>query len=132
MTKKLSFPHSRTWTILAMCSYATILTATILAYLRLLPSDLKRIPYYDKIGHFMLFGFFVFFLDRALSQRSVVIGSTRWPLTLLLVTLYAIVDECLQGLSSARSLDVTDFLFGFLGIVFFLSLSRFFLTHPAR
>lgn len=127
MNKDANLKSVGSWALFTVLSYLVLLTATILAYLRLVPLEIKKIPYYDKIGHFMLFGTFAFLLDRALRQKNLKLGRISVSLAVVLVALYAAFDEVLQGFSLARSLDMTDFLSSFIGIASLVFLGRIFL-----
>lgn len=115
---------SKKWSIATGISYFVIFTATMLAYLRLIPLEIKKIPHYDSIGHFLLFGLLAFTFDHALKEKDVRVWGRSLPLGALLVACYACIDESLQFFSSARSFDLTDLFFGLLGVVVFVFVGR--------
>lgn len=90
---------------------------TLLAYEQSLPSIIKRIPFYDSIGHFGLFGMLGYFAYLAMYRRAVKIFGRCVPIGPALVGVYAIMDEALQVFSSSRVFDLGDLLSGLLGIV---------------
>lgn len=100
-----------------------IITASILAYLGLFPAEIRYIPYYDSIGHFLLFGLLTLMLDKVFREKNLLLEYL--PFASVIVTCYALIDESLQYFSSVRSFDWTDFLYGFIGIVIFTFISRF-------
>lgn len=81
---------------------------------------LNRLPYGDKAGHFFLFGILTLLIDAALlrshphlNRRLLV---SRVALTL---ALFIGLEEFSQRYFSARSFDLVDLLFSYLGVVFF-------------
>jgi VanZ family protein len=104
--------------------YGVLLAATVLAYLGLIPHALKAIPYYDSIGHFILFGTLALVLDRVFGKKDVRLLGLRLPLALVSVALYAVGDEALQGLSSARTVDWRDLAAGLFGALLLSWLGR--------
>lgn len=107
-----------------MVVYVILLTATILAYTRRIPVGIKRIPYYDTIGHFLLFGILALLLDRAMGGRNVKVFRGSVSLAALMVIGYAVIDEGLQGFSSVRTVDATDLLAGMCGVLCFVLFGR--------
>lgn len=90
-----------------------ILIINFLAYNNLLPRDLKAIPYYDSIGHFVLFGIYAFLAQIAFKGKKffhIPIGSG-------LIALYATLDEFIQKFSPNRSFYLWDLFFSLLGIL---------------
>ena len=85
---------------------------TYLADIGSFPTHLKSVPYYDSIGHFLLFGIYAFLAQCAFKGKKYF----HIPLGTTLVTLYAIADELLQKLSPNRTFDISDLLCGLLGI----------------
>lgn len=93
---------------------AFILVITYLAYKDLLPKEiLKKIPHYDSIGHFVLFGMYAYLAQLAFKGKKFLFV----PIGAVLVAVYAVIDEYLQQFSANRSYDVLDLFFGLLGIV---------------
>ncbi len=116
--------HKRTWTIAAALAFLVLASASVLAYLRLIPKVIKDIPHYDSIGHFMLFGMLAFALDHALAHRTSKFVRRDLPLGSMLVAVYATLDESAQYYSSARTFDLGDLSFSLLGILTFYLLGR--------
>ena len=121
---KSYFAHSKFWSLAALVSLFVLVIATILAYFRLIPIEIKNIPYYDSIGHFFLFGILAFSLDRALNKRMMNVARLSLPLGAALIASYAVTDESLQFFSSVRSFDLGDLSFSLLGVVICTLLSR--------
>lgn len=108
---------TKSWKFVTLFSVLVLLGATILAYFRLIPIEIKNIPHYDSIGHFLLFGTLAFSLDRALNKRMVSVAHLSLPLGGVIIASYAVVDESLQFFSSVRSFDLGDLSFSLLGVV---------------
>lgn len=91
-----------------------ILLITILAYKDLLPKEtLRKIPHYDSIGHFMLFGIYAFLAQLAFKGNKVYFI----PIGAGLVAIYATIDELLQQFSVNRSFDIGDLFFSLSGVI---------------
>lgn len=80
----------------------------------------NRIPYGDKIGHFVLYGILILLLDltsiRSLPNRSPkLIIVTMGLLLALLIGL----EEFSQKYFSKRTFDLVDLTFSYLGVTFF-------------
>ena len=101
----------------------------ILAYHGLIPREIKVIPLYDLIGHFILFGiltllFFKFletnFIHLTKQQMLSIVGGV--------VSVFAISEEFLQVMSSNRTFDLLDLLMSLLGVLIALFITRKFQT----
>ena len=112
------------WSIATTVAFFVVVSATILAYLKLIPHAIKDIPYYDSVGHFMLFGMLAFSLDHALFHRTSKFTGREFPLGSMLVAVYATLDESVQYYSSTRTFDLGDLSFSLLGILSFFVISR--------
>lgn len=96
-----------------------LLGVSFLAYLKLIPTEIKAIPFYDSIGHFVLFGMLGLIAHYAFNQKRVTVFRLAIPLGPLLAVTYACIDESLQIFSSNRTFDLGDLFFGILGIILF-------------
>lgn len=110
----------------AIAFFVFIVVVSVLAYLQILPTQYKHIPYYDSIGHFMLFGILGYLVHIACNRKHVALFGFAWPVAPVLVICYAIVDEVLQIFSSVRTFDLYDLGFGILGIATFYIIDRLF------
>lgn len=115
---------NKQWIVGAVCMGSFLVLVSVLAYLRLIPTEIKSIPYYDSIGHFMLFGMFAFAAEMAFGGRKVSALGIPLSIGASLVALYAVVDESLQAFSAVRTFDLHDLGFGLFGVVVFYLLSR--------
>lgn len=115
--------RSNKWNVIALGVFLLLLTATLLAYTKHIPVEIKQIPYYDSIGHFLLFGMLSFALYQAISEKHVELVGYSFPMSALIVVCFATVDEFLQLFSNARSFELSDLFFGILGVIIFTSLA---------
>ncbi len=120
---KLAF--ERRWLVLFALLLLFIFAVTVSADLRLLPLSRIRIPYYDKLGHFLLYGMLAFALEFALQSRAWRVGRIRIPFALLIVGALCVLDEGQQMFMPMRAADVSDFVADMLGSVCFLWVAHF-------
>ncbi len=88
--------------------------------------DLVRvIPYGDKVGHFLLFGFFSFVLNFAFKLNSFKIG--RMPIFIgsTICIAFAFVEEFTQLFIVSRTFDLIDLAVGLIGIIVFNILTHY-------
>ena len=86
---------------------------------------IRNLPYGDKIGHFLLMGFFSFLLNLALSARTVSAWKFRYLLGSLIVLTVVTAEEFSQIFIRGRTFDLGDLAADFLGIFLFGELARF-------
>ena len=86
---------------------------------------IRNFPYGDKIGHFLLMGFFSFLLNLALSGRTVSAWKFRYLLGSLIVLTVVTAEEFSQIFIRGRTFDLGDLAADFLGIFLFGELARF-------
>lgn len=106
----------RRWRLLALIYLGIFLVILGLAYTNHLPPQLGRIPYYDKIGHGVLYAIAAYLGHRILGDRWWRLGRVSVPLFALLFGLFTLAEELVQGLSPYRTLDGGDLLWSFIGI----------------
>lgn len=87
------------------------------AYTNNLPLDLlKQIPYYDKIGHVVLYAMASYLGHRVLNQRH--FRGMRWlPVFPVLFGLVMTAEEIFQGIAPYRTLDLLDLVCSLSGVV---------------
>jgi len=95
-----------------------------LAYLGLIPTALSYIPWYDLIGHFVLMGILAYLLHRATGRKSFQLLGINLPIGPSTIAVFAIIEELLQSLSSARNFSLLDLFFSLAGIVVFYLLDK--------
>jgi hypothetical protein len=81
------------------------------------PAPAARLhPYYDKIGHGVLYAIAAYLGHRILRCRWLVWNSIPLPRFALLFGLFTVAEELVQSLSPHRTLDAIDLLWSFVGI----------------
>ena len=87
------------------------------AYTNNLPLHLlQKIPYYDKIGHVVLYAMASYLGHRMLNQRH--FRGRRWlPIFPVLFGLAMTVEEIIQGISPHRTLDAWDLVCSLSGVL---------------
>jgi len=111
--------RSRRWGWpLAGFLYALAFAAILLAaYTNNLPAYLDRIPYYDRLGHVVLYCTAAYLGHRLLRYRRWGFGSWRWSLWGWLFSLGTIAEESLQALSPNRTFSAIDMACSLSGIL---------------
>lgn len=71
------------WRVLAALYAAAFLVVLLLAYTGNSPPQLSRIPFYDKIGHVVLYGIATYLGHRVLGYRRVTVLTIGVPFPLL-------------------------------------------------
>lgn len=105
------------WRLMALLYLAIFLVILVLAYTKNLPGYLNAIPYYDKIGHVVLYCVATYLGHRVLNYRHWRWGKWLLPWFPILFALFTLGEELVQGLSPNRTLDSLDLLFSGIGIV---------------
>ncbi len=93
------------------------LITLFLAYTKHLPPQLEAIPYYDKVGHVVIYAIATFLGHALLNRRTIRISGLTMPLWPLLFGSFTVTEELLQGFSPNRTLDGLDLLMSSLGIL---------------
>lgn len=104
------------WRYLLLGYILLLLIITGAAYMRLIPASLARVPLYDVIGHFVLYGIAGYLAHRAANRRWVQIGPIALPVGGLIAMGCASIEEALQSFSPNRSFDLKDLVCNGLGI----------------
>mgnify|MGYP001800182523 FL=1 len=110
---------NRTWLVAFWFYIGIILSITISAYLKIIPNEIQRFPYFDTIMHFLLMGFSAFLGHLAFNKRKINILNFSLPLVPIIISFFVLVEECLQRFSPNRSFDLLDLAAYFCGIVLF-------------
>jgi VanZ family protein len=85
---------------------------------------IRQMPYGDKIGHFLLMGFFSLMLNLALKARTFRVWRINFLLGTLIVLVVVFIEECSQIFIRGRSFDYRDLIADFAGIIIFGELAR--------
>jgi hypothetical protein len=116
--------YSRRWVVVFGAYLAVLLTIFILAYLRLIPTQLASIPLYDTVGHFILLGLAGLLAHRALNRRSFKLLGLGIPWGIFLVGVFAVLEENLQRFTAYRTYALSDLAANLCGILLFYCLDR--------
>lgn len=114
--------NNRHWLLFALM-LALILLITVGADLRIIPTRIQGIPYFDKVMHFTLYGILALLLHLALQGRALPLGRFHPPLAVIAVALLCALDEVQQSFIPYRAFDAEDYLADILGILFFVFLA---------
>jgi VanZ family protein len=114
MTDRKSQPWI--WKGLSLIYLAFFLTTLYLAYTKQLPVQFSHIPYYDKIGHVVLYFIPTYLGHRVLNYRRISMRGVRVPLFPLLFTIFTVTEECIQAFSPNRTFDLLDLFLSCCGI----------------
>jgi len=85
----------------------------------------RGVPYFDKLGHFLLMGILSFLVNLLFKAKTASFGKLRYLAGSLLVAIIVTVEELSQLFIIGRSFDPKDLLADFLGIFLFGELARF-------
>lgn len=94
-----------------------LLVIFISAYLKLIPTEIKAVPFYDSIGHFVLYGIWGYLFARVFNKNALRSDSWFLPWGILLALTIAIVEESLQSFSAVRTFSLFDLGWGIVGIL---------------
>lgn len=83
-----------------------------------------NIPFGDKIGHFVLFGFFAFLVNLSLGRRSFGIGNFRYLAGSLIVAAIITIEEITQIFVRGRTFSFVDLFCSYAGILVFGEIAR--------
>ena len=86
---------------------------------------IAHIPYGDKVGHFCLFGFLSFGANFAFKLKKFSLGFFKLYWGSAAVLLFVVIEELSQYFIPNRTLDATDLIADFLGIIVFSFITRF-------
>ena len=117
---------NKTWIVIGLLYFFLIILIISVANLGKLPTEqLSKIPHYDIIGHFVLYGIASFLIHRAFKRKIVTIFNYPISLGIFLFSIFTIVEELLQQLIPNRTFSFVDLGAGFLGIFIFYFVGGF-------
>jgi polysaccharide biosynthesis protein VpsQ len=108
------------WWYLFSAFTAFIILVIVGAYADIIPTSIAVVPMYDSVGHFGLYGLWVFLLHQALKHKT----KAGVPIAFLVLFPIVALEELAQTLASTRTFSVYDLIWGFAGMVTFLVLSK--------
>lgn len=104
------------WVIAGLLYAGLFMIILQLAYAGNLPPMIQQIPFYDKIGHVLLYALATYLGQRALSFRQITVLNQRLPLWVTLFTMFTTVEEGIQAWSPNRTFSTVDLVCSLLGI----------------
>jgi len=93
-----------------------IILVIVLAYTNLIPREIDRIPYYDELGHYILYGTWGFLCSKIFSKPLIRKKFFIITYGICIVLCIALIEEFFQLLSPVRTFSLVDLLLGVLGI----------------
>lgn len=111
-------------TIVYVCVLAVLVFLADKRTTQYLFKPLRNLPYGDKIGHFLLMGFFSFLLNLALNARTVSAWKFNYLLGSLIVLTVVTIEEFSQIFIRGRTFDAGDLVADAAGIIFFGEIAR--------
>ncbi|MBG1243561.1 VanZ family protein [Nostoc sp. NZL] len=112
------------WVFAFWVYFGILISISMSAYLRIIPTEISQIPYSDTILHFLLLGIAAYLGHLALNKRKIQILNIYLPLAPLIVIFFCIVDEIIQLFTPYRSFDLVDLGADLCGIVLFTWLAE--------
>ena len=87
-------------------------------------SFVRKVPFGDKIGHFLLMGMFSFLLNFSFNAKTVRLWLFKYLLGSLIVFGLVTLEEFSQIFVRGRTFDFTDLIFDYAGIFIFGEIAR--------
>lgn len=116
--KTKSNQSSRHIGVLSVVYASLFLITLVTAYTGNLPTHLlNQIPYYDKIGHVVLYCIASYLGHQFFKGRHLTLNRLSLPLWPSLFGIFTITEEIIQGLSPNRTLDGLDMVCSIVGVV---------------
>lgn len=113
--------QNKKWIFLLILSMISLVTILVLAYSKGIPNEIAYIPYYDKIGHLLLYGLFAYVIHRASNRRTI----RGIPIGIAAFTIFTIIEEYLQSFSANRTASISDLIFSLIGITAIYFIDRY-------
>ncbi|MDZ8187677.1 MAG: VanZ family protein [Nostoc sp. ChiSLP02] len=115
---------NRHWVLAFWFYFGVLMSISISAYLKIIPTEISQFPYYDTILHFLLLGIAAYLGHLALNKRKIQIFNISLPLTPFIIIFFCIIDEIIQFFVPYRSFDLVDLVADVCGIVLFTWLAE--------
>ena len=115
--RRFGIMRNKKGTILLFALYTLfIFLVSLFAYLNIIPTKEISIPYYDLIGHFILYGIWGYLFALIFSKPIIIFRNFVFPYGIVFVSVITIAEEMLQSLSTVRTSSFSDLVCGMLGI----------------
>ncbi|WP_042342405.1 VanZ family protein [Calothrix sp. PCC 7507] len=115
---------NRRWVLAFWLYFGILMSISLSAYLKIIPTELSQFPHYDTVLHFLLLGIAAYLSHLALNKRKIQILNINLPLAPFIVFFFCILDEIIQLLVPYRSADLVDLGADLCGIVLFTWLAE--------
>ncbi|MBH8567074.1 VanZ family protein [Nostoc sp. CENA67] len=115
---------NRRWVFAFWVYFGILMSISVSAYLKIIPTEISKFPYYDTILHFLLLGIAAYLSHLALHKRKIQLLNIYLPLAPLIVIFFCLVDEMIQFFVPYRSFDLVDLAADLGGIVLFTWLAE--------
>jgi VanZ family protein len=115
--------HQR-WVFAFWVYLGILLSISLSAYLKIIPTQIAKFPHYDTILHFLLLGIAAYLSHQALKKRKFEIFNIPLPIAPFIVFIFCILDEIIQSFVPYRSADIMDFTADVVGIIVFTLLAE--------
>ncbi len=89
----------------------------LLAYRGLIPTEIQLFPFYDSVGHCILYGTWAYLAAKSFPKRIYANGVFTIPFGIVLITVIAIIEESFQTLSPVRTFSLYDVGWGIVGSI---------------
>ncbi len=120
----LKMKANRPWVFAFWVYFGILMSISLSAYLKVIPTELAQFPHYDAILHFLLLGIAAFISHLAWNKRKIQVFNISLPLAPMIVILICVIDEIIQFFVPYRSFDLVDLTADFCGIVLFTWLAE--------
>lgn len=115
---------NRHWVFAFWVYFGILMSISVSAYLKIIPTEISQFPYYDTVLHFLLLGIAGFLSHLALNKRKIQLLNIYLPLAPLIVIFFCLVDEMIQFFVPYRSFDLVDLAADLCGIFLFTWLAE--------
>lgn len=115
---------NRRWVLAFWLYFGILMSISLSAYLKVIPTELSQFPHYDTVLHFLLLGIAAYLSHLALNKRKIQIVNISLPLAPFIVFFFCIVDEIIQLFVPYRSADLGDLAADLCGILLFTWLAE--------
>ncbi|MDZ8053677.1 MAG: VanZ family protein [Aulosira sp. ZfuCHP01] len=112
------------WIFAFWLYFGILMSISLSAYLKIIPTELSQFPHYDTILHFLLLGIAAFLSHLAVNKRKFQILNIAIPMAPMIVIFICVVDEIIQFFVPYRSFDLVDLAADFCGILLFTWLAE--------
>ncbi|MBD2206540.1 VanZ family protein [Calothrix sp. FACHB-1219] len=115
---------NRPWMFVFWVYLTILMSISLSAYLKIIPTEIAKFPHYDTILHFLLLGIAAFVSHLAFNKAKFTIGNIALPIAPMIVILFCLIDEIIQHFVPYRLADPVDLLADLCGIVLFTWLAE--------